>query len=164
MSGTRPVVPTDVNDAASVERLVERAMEEFGRLDAAVNNAGGGHPPVPLADLDPEEFDHIVGVNLRGVFLSMKYEIPAMLQAGGGAIVNMSSTVGLRGWQGLGAYVAAKHGVIGLTESGALDYADLSGGMAVLGGRPVRHGGRRLGRRRTARASLISAIPGHTRA
>jgi NAD(P)-dependent dehydrogenase (short-subunit alcohol dehydrogenase family) len=122
--GRALVVPTDVNDVASVARLVDRAMEEFGRLDAAVNNAGGGHPLVPLADLDPEEFDHIVGVNLRGVFLSMKYEIPAMLEAGGGAIVNMSSTVGLRGWQGLGAYVAAKHGVIGLTESGALDYAD----------------------------------------
>lgn len=123
-SGRALVVPTDVNDVASVARLVERAMGEFGRLDAAVNNAGGGHQLVPLADLDPEAFDHIVGVNLRGVFLSMKYEIPAMLEAGGGAIVNMSSTVGLRGWQGLGAYVAAKHGVIGLTESGALDYAD----------------------------------------
>jgi NAD(P)-dependent dehydrogenase (short-subunit alcohol dehydrogenase family) len=122
--GRALVVPTDVNDALSVERLVERAMEEFGRLDAAVNNAGGGHPPVPLADLDLEEFDRILGVNLRGVFLSMKHEIPAMLESGGGAIVNMSSTVGLRGWQGLGAYVAAKHGVIGLTESGALDYAD----------------------------------------
>lgn len=122
--GRALVVPTDVSDAPSVERLVERAMEEFGRLDAAVNNAGGGHSPVPLADLDPEKFDRIVDVNLRGVFLSMKYEIPAMLEAGGGAIVNMSSTVGLRGWQGLGAYVAAKHGVIGLTESGALDYAD----------------------------------------
>jgi NAD(P)-dependent dehydrogenase (short-subunit alcohol dehydrogenase family) len=122
--GRALVVPTDVNDAPSVERLVERAMEEFGRLDAAVNNAGGGHPPVPLADLDPEEFDRILAVNLRGVFLSMKHEIPAMLESGGGAIVNMSSTVGLRGWQGLGAYVAAKHGVIGLTESGALDYAD----------------------------------------
>jgi NAD(P)-dependent dehydrogenase (short-subunit alcohol dehydrogenase family) len=122
--GRALVVPTDVNDAASVERLVERAMGEFGRLDAAVNNAGGGHPPVPLADLDPEDFDRILGVNLRGVFLSMKHEIPAMLESGGGAIVNMSSTVGLRGWQGLGAYVAAKHGVIGLTESGALDYAD----------------------------------------
>lgn len=124
VGGRTLVVPTDVNDAPSVERLVERAMEEFGRLDVAVNNAGGSHPPVALADLDPTEFDRIVGVNLRGVFLCMKYEIPAMLEAGGGAIVNMSSTVGLRGWQGLGAYVAAKHGVIGLTESGALDYAD----------------------------------------
>jgi NAD(P)-dependent dehydrogenase (short-subunit alcohol dehydrogenase family) len=82
--GRALVVPTDLNDAPSVERLVESALEEFGHLDAAVNNAGGGHPPVPLADLDPEEFDRIVGVNLRGVFLSMKYEIPAMLEAGGG--------------------------------------------------------------------------------
>jgi NAD(P)-dependent dehydrogenase (short-subunit alcohol dehydrogenase family) len=122
--GQALVVPTDVNDVGSVEGLVERAMEEFGHLDAAVNNAGGGHLPVRLADLDPEEFDRIVGVNLRGVFLCMKFEIPAMLESGAGTIVNMSSTVGLRGWEGLSAYVAAKHGVIGLTESGALDYAD----------------------------------------
>jgi NAD(P)-dependent dehydrogenase (short-subunit alcohol dehydrogenase family) len=122
--GRALAVPTDVTDMASVQRLVRRAMEELGHLDAAVNNAGGGHPPTPLADLDPEEFDRVVGVNLRGIFLCMKYEIPAMLEAGRGRIVNMSSTVGLRGWQGIGAYVAAKHGVIGLTESAALDYAD----------------------------------------
>ena len=122
--GQAIVIPTDVDDPASVERLVARAIDEYGRLDGAVNNAGGGYPPVPLADLDPTEFDRVLGVNLRGVFLSMKYEIPAMLASGGGAIVNMSSTVGLRGWKGLGAYVAAKHGVVGLTRSGALDYAD----------------------------------------
>jgi NAD(P)-dependent dehydrogenase (short-subunit alcohol dehydrogenase family) len=118
------VVPTDVNDPTSVERLVQKTMEAYGRLDAAVNNAGGGYPPVPLAALDLAEFDRVVGVNLRGVFLSMKYEIPAMLESGGGSIVNMTSTVGLRAWHGLGAYVAAKHGVVGLTESAALDYAD----------------------------------------
>ena len=118
--GRALVVPTDVGDPASVERLVARTTDEYGRLDAAVNNAGGGYPPVPLADLDPTEFDRVLGVNLRGVFLSMKYEIPAMLASGGGAIVNMSSTVGVRGWQGIGAYVAAKHGVVGLTRSGAL--------------------------------------------
>ena len=87
--GRALVVPTDVNDAPSVERLVEKAMEEFGRLDATVNNAGGGHSPLPLADLDLTEFDRIVGVNLRGVFLCVRYEIQAMLQASGGAIVNM---------------------------------------------------------------------------
>jgi NAD(P)-dependent dehydrogenase (short-subunit alcohol dehydrogenase family) len=122
--GRALVVPTDVVDASSVERLVERTIAEYGRLDAAFNNAGGGYTPVPMADLPVEEFDRVVAVNLRGVFLSMKYEIPAMLESGGGVIVNMTSTVGLRGWQGLGAYVAAKHGVVGLTQSGALDYAE----------------------------------------
>jgi len=121
--GRAMVVPTDVNDPTSVETLVTKTIAVYGRLDAAVNNAGGGYPPVALADLDVVDFDRIVGVNLRGVFLSMKYEIPAMLQSGGGAIVNMSSTVGLLGWHGIGAYVAAKHGVVGLTQSAALDYA-----------------------------------------
>src|SRR5204863_6175517 len=81
--GQAIVIPTDVDDPASVERLVARAIDEYGRLDGAVNNAGGGYPPVPLADLDPTEFDRVLGVNLRGVFLSMKYEIPAMLASGG---------------------------------------------------------------------------------
>ena len=122
--GQALVVPTDVVDASSVEHLVERTLAAYGRLDAAFNNAGGGYIPIPIADLAIEEFDRVVAVNLRGVFLSMKYEIPAMLESGGGSIVNMTSTVGLRGWQGLDAYVAAKHGVVGLTESGALDYAE----------------------------------------
>jgi NAD(P)-dependent dehydrogenase (short-subunit alcohol dehydrogenase family) len=122
--GRAIVVPTDVVDASSVEHLVQRTLAIYGRLDAAFNNAGGGYKPVPMADLAVEEFDRVVAVNLRGVFLSMKYQIPAMLESGGGAIVNMTSTVGLRGWQGLGAYVAAKHGVVGLTQSGALDYAE----------------------------------------
>jgi NAD(P)-dependent dehydrogenase (short-subunit alcohol dehydrogenase family) len=122
--GTALPVPTDVRDGSSVQHLVERAVDAFGRLDAAFNNAGGGYMPTPLANLAVEDFDRALDVNLRGVFLSMKFEIPAMLEAGGGSIVNMSSTVGVLGWQGIGAYVAAKHGVVGLTQSAALDYAD----------------------------------------
>src|SRR6266540_400492 len=91
--GQALVVPTDVVDASSVEHLVERTLAAYGRLDAAFNNAGGGYIPVPIADIAVEEFDRVVAVNLRGVFLSMKYQIPAMLESGGGSIVNMTSTV-----------------------------------------------------------------------
>ena len=97
----------------------------FGRLDLAFNNAaGGGQSPTLLADLPVEAYDSAIAMSLRSVFLSMKYQIPAMLAAGGGAIVNMASTAGLQGVGGLAGYVSAKHGVIGLTRSAALDYAD----------------------------------------
>lgn len=118
-------VPTDVGDAAGVARLVERTVSEYGRLDIACNNAaGGGQPPTPLADVTVEAFDAAFAVNLRGVFVAMKYEIPAMLATGGGAIVNMSSTAGSQAVGGLAAYVATKHGVQGLTKVAALDYAE----------------------------------------
>ena len=116
-------VPTDVGDPAAVERLVQRTLDAYGHLDVAFNNAGQGHMPAPLADIAIDDFDRTVGGTLRGVFLSMRYEIPAMLARGGGAIVNMSSTAGLRGVPGIAGYVAAKHGVIGLTKTAALDYA-----------------------------------------
>ena len=117
-------VPTDVADATSVARLVERVVTAFGRLDVACNNAaGGGHPPTPLADVSVEAFDAAFAVNLRGVFVAMKHEIPAMLETGGGAIVNMSSTAGLQAVGGLAAYVSTKHGLEGLTKVAALDYA-----------------------------------------
>ncbi|HEU0026833.1 MAG TPA: SDR family NAD(P)-dependent oxidoreductase [Ktedonobacterales bacterium] len=115
--------PTDVGDPRAVERLVERAVGVFGRLDVAFNNAGDGHMPAPLADLSVEDFDRAVRGSLRSVFLAMKYEIPAMLASGGGAIVNMSSTAGVQGVRGMAGYDAAKHGVVGLTQSAALDYA-----------------------------------------
>lgn len=118
------VVPTDVGDPSSVERLVQQTLSTYGRLDAAFNNAGDGHSPTPLADIAVEDFDRVVRVNLRGVFLSMKYEIPAMLKGGSGAIVNMSSTAGLSGVRGISSYVAAKHAIVGLTKSAALDYAE----------------------------------------
>jgi len=114
-SGARAIaVPTDVTDAGALASLVERAVSEFGRLDIACNNAaGGGHPPTPLADVAIEAFDSAFAVNLRGVFLAMKYEISAMLASGGGAIVNMSSTAGSQAVAGLAAYVATKHGLEG---------------------------------------------------
>ena len=117
-------VPTDVGDPVSVERLVQQALDAYGRLDAAFNNAGDGHMPTPLADVKVEDFERAIRVNVTGVFLSMKYEIPAMLRnGGGGAIVNMSSTAGLNGVKGIAGYVAGKHGIIGLTKTAALDYA-----------------------------------------
>jgi NAD(P)-dependent dehydrogenase (short-subunit alcohol dehydrogenase family) len=117
-------VPTDVGDEAAVEGLVGQTIDTYGRLDVAFNSAAGGrHLPTPLAEVAVEDFDSVLLVSLRGVFLCLKYEIPAMIASGGGAIVNMSSTAGLRGVPGVSAYVASKHGVIGLTESAALDYA-----------------------------------------
>jgi NAD(P)-dependent dehydrogenase (short-subunit alcohol dehydrogenase family) len=121
--GDALVVPTDVSDPGSVERLVRRVVKVAGRLDAAFNNAGLTHPPAPLAELGIDEFDKVIAANARGAFLAMKYEIPAMLEAGGGAIVNMSSTAGERGVKGIGGYAAAKHAIVGLTQSAALDYA-----------------------------------------
>jgi NAD(P)-dependent dehydrogenase (short-subunit alcohol dehydrogenase family) len=115
--------PTDVTDPSSVKELVDFALQRFHRLDAAFNNAGGGHMPTPLAELDVEQFDQALGANARGTFLSMKYEIPAMLKTGGGSIVNMSSTAGLQGVNGIAGYVAGKHAVIGLTKAAAMDYA-----------------------------------------
>jgi NAD(P)-dependent dehydrogenase (short-subunit alcohol dehydrogenase family) len=110
---------------AAVERLVERTTDAYGRLDVAFNNAaGGGHPPTYLADVSVEDFDSALAITLRGIFLAMKYEIPAMLESRGGAVVNMSSTAGLDAVGGLAAYVSSKHGVIGLTKVAALDYAD----------------------------------------
>jgi NAD(P)-dependent dehydrogenase (short-subunit alcohol dehydrogenase family) len=117
-------VPADVGDAGSVERLVGQAEDTFGRLDFAFNNATDGPMPAPLAEIDPDEFDLGIRVNVRGTFLGMKYQIPAMLRAGGGAIVNMASVGGLQGVANLAAYVAGKAGIIGLTKVAALDYAD----------------------------------------
>jgi len=117
-------VVTNVADEASVQRLVEQTLTAYGRLDAACNNAaGGGRPPTPLADIPVEDFDSAVSVTMRSVFLSMKYEIPAMLATGGGAIVNMASTAGLDAVAGLAGYVSSKHAVVGLTKTAALDYA-----------------------------------------
>src|SRR5262249_3361764 len=119
-------IPTDVADEPQVSHLVDTTVRTFGRLDAAFNNAGAGHLPAPLADLAVADFDASIRVNLRGMLIALKYEIPATLAAGGGAIVNMSSTAGLSGVRGMGAYAATKHAIIGATKSAALDYASLN--------------------------------------
>lgn len=130
-------VPTDVTDDAAVAALVGRAVEAFGRLDVAFNNAGLGHRPTPLADLTVEQFDEAYAANARGVFLAMKHEIPAMLASGGGAIVNMASTAGVGGAPGMAGYAAAKHAVVGLTETAAIDYGKLGIRVNALAPGPI---------------------------
>lgn len=120
--GDAIAVATDVTDPSAVQRLVQRTLTAYGRLDVAFNDAGQGHAPVPLAELTLDDFDRALAVNAKGIFLSMKYEIAAMLGTGRGAIVNMSSTAGLGGVQGIAGYVAGKHAIVGLTKVAALDY------------------------------------------
>jgi NAD(P)-dependent dehydrogenase (short-subunit alcohol dehydrogenase family) len=124
--GEAQFVSTNVSDADSVRLLVDAAVQAYGRLDAAFNNAGLLPPTADLADMTVEDFDRTIAVDLRGVFLCMKYEIAAMLKTGGGAIVNTASVAGLVADPGMASYVAAKHGVVGLTKAAALDYATRS--------------------------------------
>ncbi|HET6730318.1 MAG TPA: SDR family oxidoreductase [Nitrososphaeraceae archaeon] len=115
-------VKTDVaND--DVRALVERTVKMYGKLDYAFNNAGIGEMMTPLIEQTSTVFDQIMNVNVKGVWLSMKYEIPQMIRSGGGAIVNMSSVAGVMGLPQLPIYVASKHAVLGLTKSAALEYA-----------------------------------------
>jgi NAD(P)-dependent dehydrogenase (short-subunit alcohol dehydrogenase family) len=116
-------VTADVSKAADVEAIVATAVKTWGRLDYAFNNAGVGESRVALADMTEEIWDRTMRINLKGVWLCMKYEIRRMLEQGGGAIVNTSSAVGLVGSRQQCAYVASKHGVIGLTKASALEYA-----------------------------------------
>lgn len=116
-------VPTDVSDPASVEALVKATVDTFGRLDCAFNNAGILPPTAPLAEMSVEDFDRVIAIDLKGVFLCLKYQIAHMLTAGGGSIVNTASVAGLVADPHMAPYAAAKHGVIGLTKAAALDYA-----------------------------------------
>src|SRR5438067_10400736 len=123
--GRALAVQCDVTRAEDVKAALAKTVEAFGRLDFAFNNAGiEPRKPAPTADYEEQEWNRIIDINLRGVFLCMKHEIPLILkQGGGGAIVNTSSGAGIIGIKGSPAYTAAKHGVIGLTKAAALDYA-----------------------------------------
>jgi len=116
-------VKTDVSSERDVEALVDRTVATFGRLDIAFNNAGVEQDPGPLPDQTEAVYDRIMDTNVKGVWLSMKYEIPAMLKTGGGAIVNTTSAAGLVGFATAPIYVASKHAVTGLTKAIALEYA-----------------------------------------
>jgi len=126
-AGEARFVKADVSRADEVEALVARTVEVFGRLDCAFNNAGIEGDPMlsSLTECTVEEWDRVMGINLTGVWLCMKYEVPQMLRHGGGSIVNTASVAGLigPGWVGSPAYIASKHGVIGLTKAAALAYA-----------------------------------------
>ncbi len=121
--GTAVSIAVDVSRATEVRALVARTVAEYGRLDYALNNAGTCGAPAGIVDCTEEQWAATIAVNLTGVWLCMKHEIPELLRAGGGAIVNTASGAGLVGFAGLPAYVASKHGVVGLTKSAALELA-----------------------------------------
>jgi NAD(P)-dependent dehydrogenase (short-subunit alcohol dehydrogenase family) len=121
--GTANFQRANVLVAAQVEALVDHAIETYGRLDVAFNNAGIEGDVRPLAEQTEANYDAVMDVNVKGVWLSMKYEILRMLEQGGGAIVNCSSVAGVIGFPGIGIYVASKHAVIGLTKTAALEYS-----------------------------------------
>lgn len=118
-------IEADVSDPKAVELAIQASVNKFGRLDFAINNAGiTGTAGVPVQDVEIDVWREVIDIDLSGVFYCMKYEIPAMLSSGGGAIVNISSANGLVGIAGMAAYTAAKHGIIGLTKSAALEFAE----------------------------------------
>lgn len=121
--GTAIAIPCDVSKEEAVKTTIAHIIKQFGRLDIAFNNAGIQSPATNIADLTSDEYDRILNINLKGVWLCMKYELLQMRQQGCGAIVNCSSLGGLVGGAGRAAYHAAKHGVLGLTKSAALEYA-----------------------------------------
>jgi NAD(P)-dependent dehydrogenase (short-subunit alcohol dehydrogenase family) len=122
--GTAVFVRADVSDDTSVAALVAQTVAQFGGLDVAFNNAGIEGTPAPTAECTPENWQRTLAVNLTGVWSCMRHEIPRMLERGGGAIVNMSSVAGLVGFATTPAYTASKHGVVGLTKTAALEYAE----------------------------------------
>lgn len=116
-------VKVDVASPDDVQRMVNTAVETYGRLDVLFNNAGVEGEQAPTADCSLENWDRVININLKGVFLGMKYAIPKMLESGGGVIVNNASVAGIVGFQGIPAYCASKGGVIQLTKTAALEYA-----------------------------------------
>jgi len=123
LGGEALFVRTDVSKATDVKAMIEQTLATFGRLDFAFNNAGVEQALTPLPDQTEETYDQIMDINVKGVWLSLKHEIPAMLKIGGGAIVNNSSVGGLIGFATIPIYIASKHAVNGLTKSVALEYA-----------------------------------------
>lgn len=156
--GEAAFVRTDVSQAAEVEEMVKKSVELYGRLDYAFNNAGVGGDRGPMHEQTKESWNDTINITLKGLWLCMKYEITQMLKQGGGAIVNNSSGSGLVGFPGAWAYGASKHGVVGLTRIGALDYAQqgirvnaVAPAISVRrypmpGSLPIRSLGRGLGR------------------
>ncbi len=121
--GTATFVRGDVSKPGDSEALIGSAVKEFGALHVAVNNAGIGGPSAPTGDYPIDGWDRVIAINLSGVFYGMRYQIPAMLDSGGGSIVNIASILGQVGFANAPAYVAAKHGVVGLTRNAAIEYA-----------------------------------------
>jgi len=121
--GEATFVAGNVSKPADCERTVQAALERYDRLDVACNNAGIGGDTKPTAELSIEGWQKVIDINLSGVFFGMKYQIPAMLKGGGGSIVNMASILGQVGFANSSAYVAAKHGVVGLSQTTAIEYA-----------------------------------------
>jgi NAD(P)-dependent dehydrogenase (short-subunit alcohol dehydrogenase family) len=117
-------VKADTSKPGDNKNVVEQAIKQFGGLHIAVNNAGIGGPLMPTGEYPIDGWDKVISINLSGVFYGLRYQIPAMLSSGGGSIVNVASILGKVGTKNSPAYVAAKHGVIGLTEAAALEYAD----------------------------------------
>ncbi len=116
-------VQVDVSQPDQVAEMVAKTVEAFGGLHVAVNNAGIGGPPAPVGEYPLEGWRQVMGVNLDGVFFGMRYQIPAMLESGGGSIVNIASILGTVGFGTASAYVAAKHGVVGLSKTAAIEYS-----------------------------------------
>lgn len=123
MNGDAFFVQADVSRSAEVQHMIKTTIEYYGQLDYACNNAGVGGPAAMTADYTEEEWNRVIGINLTGVWLCMKYELRHMMEQKSGAIVNMSSILGHVGWQMAPAYVASKHALLGLTKTSAIEYA-----------------------------------------